>query len=181
MILYFVGGCLSYIAEDLNLTTGSAWLPVANVLGVAAFSPFSGYLEDLLGRRTIAISGAALLCIGCLILGTAHGFAQALAGLAISGAGAGVGELTALAGLVTHIIVRVIHILMFSYKSLGCCFSETPGTGCCNPYGCGHPHVSFCFICAAACFTIHLEVVRLDSYVSDSQAHSNENPSTDML
>lgn len=69
---------------------------------MAATAPFSGYLEDLLGRRNIAMSGAALLCIGCLILGTAQGFAQAVAGLAIAGAGAGVGELTSLAGLVDH-------------------------------------------------------------------------------
>ncbi|EXJ75432.1 uncharacterized protein A1O5_02128 [Cladophialophora psammophila CBS 110553] len=107
LVLYFVGGCLSYIAADLEVGQEVAWLPVANILGVAAVAPFTGYLEDLLGRRIIAIVGASLLCIGCLILGTAHHFGQALCGLSIAGAGAAVGELTALAG--TSDIVPVKH------------------------------------------------------------------------
>jgi hypothetical protein len=39
-----------------------------------------------------------LLCLGCVVLGTAHSFGQGVAGMAISGAGAGIGELTGLAG-----------------------------------------------------------------------------------
>lgn len=98
MILYFVGGCLSYIAADLDAVALEGWLPVANILTVAAVAPFTGYLEDIFGRRIIAIGGAVALCIGCLILGTAHTFAQAIVGLSVAGAGAAVGELTALAG-----------------------------------------------------------------------------------
>ena len=98
LILYNVGGCLSYIAADLNATSLEGWLPVSNILAVAAVAPFTGYLEDLLGRRTIAIGGALALCIGCIIFGTAHSFAQAVVGLSVAGAGAAVGELTALAG-----------------------------------------------------------------------------------
>lgn len=41
-----------------------------------------------------------LLCAGCAILGTAHSFAQGVAGMAVAGAGAGIGELTGLAGYV---------------------------------------------------------------------------------
>jgi hypothetical protein len=41
-----------------------------------------------------------LLCLGCVVVGTAHHFGQAVAGMAIAGAGAGIGELTGLAGLV---------------------------------------------------------------------------------
>lgn len=93
-----MGGCLSYIAEDLHATGAEGWLPVANILAVAAVAPFTGYMEDLLGRRVIAISGAVTLCVGCIIFGTSHTFAQALVGMAVAGAGAAVGELTALAG-----------------------------------------------------------------------------------
>ncbi|KIW37708.1 uncharacterized protein PV06_10339 [Exophiala oligosperma] len=106
-ILYVVGGCLSYIAEDLHATGAEGWLPVANILAVAAVAPFTGYMEDLLGRRVIAISGAVTLCVGCIIFGTSHTFAQALVGMAVAGAGAAVGELTALAG--TSDMVPVKH------------------------------------------------------------------------
>jgi hypothetical protein len=98
LILYAVGGCLSYIAAELDAGEFIVWLPVSNILTVAAVAPFTGYLEDLLGRRTIAIAGAATLCVGSIIFGTAHSFAQAVVGLSICGAGAAVGELTALAG-----------------------------------------------------------------------------------
>lgn len=32
VILYFVGGALGYIQEDLNATTKGSWLPVSNTL-----------------------------------------------------------------------------------------------------------------------------------------------------
>lgn len=73
-------------------------LPVANTLTIAAVCPFVGYLQDLFGKRYIALFGAVLLCAGCVVLGSAQSMAQALAGMAIAGGGAGVGELTGLAG-----------------------------------------------------------------------------------
>ena len=44
-----------------------------------------------------------LLCVGCVVVGTAHHFGQAVAGMSIAGAGAGIGELTGLAGYVDQI------------------------------------------------------------------------------
>jgi hypothetical protein len=38
------------------------------------------------------------ICIGCALVGSGHSFAQLLAGMALSGIGAAVGELTGLAG-----------------------------------------------------------------------------------
>lgn len=96
--LYFTGGTLTFIAEDLNAHDIIGWLPVANTLAIASVCPFVGYLQDLFGKRTIALFGATLLCVGCIVLGTAHHLGQALAGMALAGAGAGVGELTGLAG-----------------------------------------------------------------------------------
>lgn len=98
VILYFTGGSLGFIEEDLGLSRGSAWLPTANILAIAAACPYAGYLQDLFGKRYIALFGAALICIGCLLMATTQSFAQALAGMAISGVGAAVGELTGLAG-----------------------------------------------------------------------------------
>ncbi|KAI5357506.1 putative major facilitator transporter Str1/Tri12, major facilitator superfamily [Septoria linicola] len=104
--LYFTGGSLSFIAKDIDAADIIGWLPVANTLAIAAVCPFVGYLQDLFGKRYIALSGATLLCVGCIVLGTAHGLGQALAGMALAGAGAGVGELTGLAGLAETVPVK---------------------------------------------------------------------------
>jgi MFS family permease len=98
VILYFTGGSLSFITEDLGITQGSAWLPTANILAIAATCPFAGYLQDLFGKRYIALFGSTCICIGIILMATAHSFAQALAGMTISGIGAAIGELTGLAG-----------------------------------------------------------------------------------
>ncbi|KAF2003779.1 MFS general substrate transporter [Amniculicola lignicola CBS 123094] len=106
VILYFTGGSLSFIAEDLKLTRGSAWLPTANILAIAAVCPYAGYLQDLFGKRYIALFGSLCICIGCALMGTTHSFGQALAGMAISGIGAAIGELTGLAGLAEVVPVK---------------------------------------------------------------------------
>jgi hypothetical protein len=49
---------------------------------------------------------------GLAIAGSAHSFGQGVAGLAISGAGAGIGELTALSGYVAG-LCRLKNMLMF--------------------------------------------------------------------
>lgn len=50
VMLYFVGGSLSYIVEDLGATTNGSWLPVANTLAITAVAPFVGkfLVKDLL-------------------------------------------------------------------------------------------------------------------------------------
>jgi MFS family permease len=78
-------------------------LPTANILAIAAVCPFAGYLQDLFGKRYIALFGALCICIGCALVGSGHNFAQLLAGMALSGAGAAIGELTGLAGYVNVI------------------------------------------------------------------------------
>lgn len=93
---------MSFISEDLGLSRGSAWLPTANILAIAAVCPYAGYMQDLLGKRYIALFGSLCICIGCVLMGTTHSFGQALAGMAISGMGAAIGELTGLAGHVSE-------------------------------------------------------------------------------
>lgn len=103
LILYFTGGSLSFVEDDLGLSRGSAWLPTANILAIAAACPYAGYLQDLFGKRYIALFGVVCICLGCLLMATAQTFAQALAGMTISGIGAAIGELTGLAGSVSAI------------------------------------------------------------------------------
>lgn len=104
--LYFVGGTLEFIGEDLNNSEIVGWLPVANTLAIASVCPWVGYMQDLFGKRTMGLFGAILLCVGCIVLGTAQNLAAALSGMALAGAGAGVGELTGLAGLAETVPVR---------------------------------------------------------------------------
>ncbi|SMR47418.1 unnamed protein product [Zymoseptoria tritici ST99CH_3D1] len=88
--LYFLGGMA---------LTATSWMPVANTLALASVAPFSGYLGDLFGRRNITMIGAGAIRVGIVIVATAHSFAQVVGGMALSGAGAGIGELTALSGV----------------------------------------------------------------------------------
>lgn len=95
-----MGGSLTFIVDDLRTSVGTGWLPTANSLAIAAVAPFVGYLQDLFGKRYIALFGALCLCLGCILVGTAHRFGQAVTGMVFAGAGAGIGELTGLAGYV---------------------------------------------------------------------------------
>ncbi|OAG44247.1 hypothetical protein AYO21_01704 [Fonsecaea monophora] len=97
--LYFVGGSLSLIAADLNIIDGAAWLGVSNNLAVAAVAPFCGYLQDLFGKRNVVLAGCLLVLAGSVVMGTSHGLSQAAAGMSIEGAGAGILELTSIAGV----------------------------------------------------------------------------------
>lgn len=99
IVLYMVGGSLSYVEAGLGATDKGGWLTVANTLAITAVAPFTGYLQDLVGRREITIVGSVLICVGIALVGSAKAFGQGVSGMAIAGAGAGICELTALAGL----------------------------------------------------------------------------------
>lgn len=96
--MYFLAGALSYIVKDIGAESNAAWLPISYTLAAAVPVLFTGYLQDIFGRRNIAMISGFLVIIGSIILGTAHGFVQGVAGSSIAGAGAGVAELTSLAG-----------------------------------------------------------------------------------
>lgn len=99
MLLYFVSPSLDYITVDLN-TAFPNWLLTANTLAVAAVCPFVGYLTDLLGRRWMAVFGTICLLISSILMGVAKNLAVGVLSMAIGGVGAGICELTALAGYV---------------------------------------------------------------------------------
>ena len=106
MPLYFVSGSLSFITKDVGGSEIRSWLPESYALAFAALAPFSGYLQDVFGRRYISLTGAIVLCVGLIIIGTAQTMAQAIVGMATSGVGAAIGELTALAGTSELVPVR---------------------------------------------------------------------------
>jgi MFS family permease len=78
--------------------TKIAWVPVSNTLALAAVAPFCGYMQDIFGKRNITLGGAAAIMIGIVLLATSHTFGQSVAAMSLAGAGAAIGELSALAG-----------------------------------------------------------------------------------
>jgi MFS family permease len=117
--LFLIGGSLRMfstgreilIAEDIYTDIGGAevytWLALVNSLALAAVAPFAGAVSDLIGRRYVALQGAGLIIIGMIVVGTAHRMPIAIAGMAISGVGAGLSQVVGLAGVAE--LVPVYH------------------------------------------------------------------------
>lgn len=97
VILYFVSSGLLPISRSLNTPYGN-WMLTANTLAVAAICPFVGYITDMLGRRWMCLFGSLCLIIASIVQATANTLGQAVAAQAVGGIGAGICELTALAG-----------------------------------------------------------------------------------
>lgn len=100
VLLYFVSAGLVYISVSLETEIGN-WMLTANTLAVAAVCPFVGYLTDLLGRRWVCIFGTICLIIGSIVMAAAHQLGQAIVAMTIGGIGAGICELTAVAGYIS--------------------------------------------------------------------------------
>ncbi|KAJ9644818.1 hypothetical protein H2204_001280 [Knufia peltigerae] len=95
--LYLFGGVPPYIYGDLGGTDRWTWFVLGNLLALAAVCPFVGSLSDLIGRRYVALLGASFLVLGMIVASTAHTMNTFIGGMVISGIGAGINELTALA------------------------------------------------------------------------------------
>ncbi|KAK4043794.1 fungal trichothecene efflux pump [Parachaetomium inaequale] len=93
-----VSGAPVYIYRDLGGVSYWVWFITANLLATAAISPFVGALSDLMGRRYVAIIGSVTIIAGQIICGAARDMDMFIAGMAITGIGTGINELTALAG-----------------------------------------------------------------------------------
>jgi MFS family permease len=91
---------------DIGGSGSYAWLAIANTLALAAVAPFAGAISDLIGRRYVALIGAALVVIGMIVVGTAQQMSVAIGGMSIAGVGAGLGELIAAAGVAELAPVR---------------------------------------------------------------------------
>ncbi|KAL4889766.1 major facilitator superfamily domain-containing protein [Aspergillus ambiguus] len=104
--IYFVGGELSFIVAEIGHADAGSWITVAYTLPLAAVAPFTGYLQDLVGRRYVTLVGGIFLMLGCLLVALAHSFRQCLVGMCFAGAGAAVGELAALAGVAELVPVK---------------------------------------------------------------------------
>lgn len=95
--VYLFGGAPPYIYGDIGGADRWIWFVLANLLSLAAVCPFVGSLSDILGRRYVALLGAALTMLGMVICSTAQTMNIFISGMVFAGVGAGINELTALA------------------------------------------------------------------------------------
>lgn len=95
--VYLLGGIPPLIYADIGGVDRWVWFVLANLLSLAAVCPFVGSLSDLMGRRYVSLMGSVLLVVAMIICGTANNMDQFIAGMAVSGVGAGICELTSLA------------------------------------------------------------------------------------
>ena len=65
------GGIPPYIYGELGGTDRWVWFVLANLLALAAVCPFVGALSDLIGRRYVALTGAAFIVLGMIVCSTA--------------------------------------------------------------------------------------------------------------
>ncbi|KAH8885612.1 MFS general substrate transporter [Thozetella sp. PMI_491] len=96
--VYLFGGVPPLIYGDIGGVDRWIWFVTGNLLGSAGICPFVGALSDLLGRRWVAVVGITLVIIGQIVCSTAQVMNTFIGGMVISGVGAGINELTALAG-----------------------------------------------------------------------------------
>lgn len=96
--LYLFGSVLPDIYTDIGGVGRYQWMVIGYLIPSAALCPFVGALSDMFGRRVVAAVGQILLIIGPVVTSTANTMNVAIGGQVLSGLGAGLNELIALAG-----------------------------------------------------------------------------------
>lgn len=115
--LYLFGSVLPAIYSDIGGYGRYLWMVIGYLIPVSALCPFVGALSDMFGRKAVGTTGQLLLIIGPIVTSTAKTMNTAIgmprmtlyeytltdtiffqAGQVISGLGAGLNELIALAG-----------------------------------------------------------------------------------
>lgn len=105
--LYLYGSVLPDIYGEIGGANGKwVWMIIGYLIPNAALCPFVGALSDLFGRKKVAMFGQIVLMIGPILVSTATRIEVAIGGQVISGLGAGLNELIALAGTSEIVPVR---------------------------------------------------------------------------
>lgn len=110
--------------EDVYL-----WLLIANSIAAAAIAPAAGAISDLIGRRSIALLGSALVIVGMIIVGTANRMPVAIGGMALAGVGGAFAEIIGLSGIAELVPVNRRGLY------LGTAFTILLPFGACSVYG----------------------------------------------
>ncbi|EGP85793.1 unnamed protein product [Zymoseptoria tritici ST99CH_1A5] len=105
--LFLFGSVLVDIYGEIGGAGGRwLWMVIGYLIPNAALCPFVGALSDLFGRRWVAAVGQIALIVGPIVVATSHDINTAIGGQVISGFGAGLNELIALAGTSELVPVR---------------------------------------------------------------------------
>ncbi|KAK3500884.1 fungal trichothecene efflux pump [Neurospora crassa] len=96
--LYLFAAVPVFIYRDLGGVDRWVWFVTAHLLATAAISPFVGRFSDVFGRRWIALAGSSFIVFGQVMCGVAENMDIFIGGMALTGIGTGINELTALAG-----------------------------------------------------------------------------------
>ncbi|KAK0633593.1 major facilitator superfamily domain-containing protein [Immersiella caudata] len=96
--LFLFAGAPAYIYKDIGGVEYWVWFVAAHLLATAAISPFVGAISDFIGRRYVALAGSLCIMVGQVICGFAHNMDTFIGGMAMTGIGTGVNELTVIAG-----------------------------------------------------------------------------------
>ncbi|KAF7192075.1 Trichothecene efflux pump TRI12 [Pseudocercospora fuligena] len=105
--LYLYGSVLPDIYSEIGGAGGRwLWMVIGYLIPNSALCPFVGALSDIFGRKYVAAFGQVCLLIGPIVVSTAHDINIAIGGQVISGLGAGLNELIALAGTSEIVPVR---------------------------------------------------------------------------
>lgn len=95
--LFLFGGIIPQIEEEIGGADRYVWLSLGYLIPFASVTPFAGPLSDLFGRKSIALFAATCVVIGSIVVSTAKIMNVFIGGMVLSGVGAGILELTALA------------------------------------------------------------------------------------
>ncbi|PIA91001.1 Multidrug resistance protein 3 [Cercospora beticola] len=97
--LFLFGSSLVPIYSEIGGADGIfLWIVIGYLIPNSALCPFVGALSDMFGRKYVAAVGQILLVAGPAVVSNSHSMTQAIFGMVISGLGAGLNEMIALAG-----------------------------------------------------------------------------------
>ena len=121
-LTYLLAAVPVFVYRDIGGADHWIWFITAHLLATAAISPFVGRFSDVFGRRWVALAGSSLIVVGQIMCGVAEkmdifigksilgqlpfllapiqNFILILqpGGMALTGIGTGINEITALAG-----------------------------------------------------------------------------------
>merc|ERR1712070_1126557 len=131
--LYLFGALLPDIYTDIGGAERYQWMVIGYLIPNASLCPFVGALSDMFGRRWVAAAGQVLLIVGPIVTATANTMNTAIGGQVISGLGAGLNELIALAGTAELVPTRkrglcrrcrLHHLALLSLGLVGTAYCE---------------------------------------------------------
>lgn len=85
-----ISTALGRIVEDFNAFTSLSWVVTAYLLTTTITVPIAGKLSDLLGRKTMLLTGVTIFTLGSLLSGSSQDIMQLIAYRALQGIGGGI-------------------------------------------------------------------------------------------